>query len=264
MVHLDSAPFPHPARAQGRQYQGQFYSAEKHYSDGTVALYIPSGFRESDGIDFVVHFHGWRNNVARVLAHYRLLEQFDESGRNAILVVPQGPRDAPDSFGGNLEDTGGFRRFMDDVAATLRDRSVLRNPLPEIGTLILSGHSGGYQVMASILDRGGLTGRVKEVWLFDALYASDESFLGWLEHEHGRFVVLYTERGGTKVETERFIASVKQLGLPSFIGTESEVTSAKLEVQQPIFLNSELEHDDVVHANRAFLCLLRTSSLRRI
>jgi hypothetical protein len=264
MTHLDSAPFPHPERAQGREYKGQFYPAQVHYSDSTTAVFVPAGFRETGRIDFVVHFHGWRNNVAHVLEHYQLLEQFELSGRNAILVVPQGPRDAPDSFGGKLEDPGGFQRFMNDVLATLRDRSVLTNRDSALGSVILSGHSGGYQVMASILDRGGLTGQVSEVWLFDALYARADSFLAWLQHQHGRLLDLYTDHGGTKEETERFMTSLKRLGLDYIAGNESEMPPSKLRPRQPIFLHSELEHDAVMQGNRAFLRMLQSSFLSGI
>src|SRR5262249_45625656 len=109
-----SAPFPHPKRAEGHTYKTEFFSAADHYNDRTVAIFIPKGFRETGTIDFGVHFHGWRNHVDEVLRRYQLLEQMAESGRNAVLVVPQGPRDAPDSFGGKLEDPDGFRRFMDE------------------------------------------------------------------------------------------------------------------------------------------------------
>ncbi len=37
-----SAPFPHPARAQGRTRQDKFFSAAEHYQDSSVALFIPN------------------------------------------------------------------------------------------------------------------------------------------------------------------------------------------------------------------------------
>ncbi len=94
LAQLASAPFPHPSRAEGHRYNGQLFSAKEHYSDSSVAIFIPKGFRETGKIDFVVHFHGWTNHVERVLDHYKLIEQLAASGRNAVLVVPQGPRDA--------------------------------------------------------------------------------------------------------------------------------------------------------------------------
>src|SRR5262245_30671805 len=59
LTQLVSAPFPHPQRAEGREYHGELFSAQKHYADSPVAIFIPQGFRETGRIDFVVHFHGW-------------------------------------------------------------------------------------------------------------------------------------------------------------------------------------------------------------
>src|SRR5260370_30595309 len=200
VTQLNSAPFPHPLRAEGHRYKDQFFSAKEHYSDNTVAIFIPKGFEPSDRIDFVVHFHGWKNNVEGVLKRYEIVQQLIESRRNAILVVPQGPRDAADSFDGKLEDPDGFKRFMSDVGGILRQKPGFRNDF-SIGRIVLSGHSGGYQVISSILDRGGLSDKVKEVWLFDALYAQTEKFLAWMDKEGGRLLNIYTEHGGTRDET---------------------------------------------------------------
>src|SRR4051794_39964716 len=115
-----SAPFPHPKRADGHKYKDQFLSAKEHYSDSTVAIFIPKAFRETGQVDFVVHFHGWKNNVAGVLSRYKLVEQLVESRRNAVLIIPQGPLNASDSFDGKLEDPDGFKRFMAEVMETLR------------------------------------------------------------------------------------------------------------------------------------------------
>ena len=114
-----SAPFPHPARADGHKYHDEFFSAAEHYSDSTVAVFIPKNFRVTDKIDCVVHFHGWNNTVAGTLEQFKLIEQLGASGRHAILIVPEGPHNAPDSFGGKLEDTNGFARFMDEVKKKL-------------------------------------------------------------------------------------------------------------------------------------------------
>src|ERR1700761_4727904 len=155
LTNFASASFPHPLRAEGHKHNDDFFSAAEHYQDSTVALFVPSGFQPSSKIDFVVHFHGWNNNVTNVLQKYALLDQFTASGRNAILIVPQGPRNADDSFGGKLEDAGGFARFMNEAMQTLRNRGVVTDS--EIGEIVLSGHSGGYQVISSIIACGGMT-----------------------------------------------------------------------------------------------------------
>lgn len=261
LVHLASAPFPHPQRAEGHKYKDQFFSAAEHYTNDTVAIFIPKGFRETGTIDFVVHFHGWQNNVEGVLKRYQLIEQLLASKRNAVLVVPQGPYNASDSFGGKLEDADGFARFMKDVADTLREKSTFANKSFTIGKIILSGHSGGYQVISSIVAHGGLTEHIKEVWLFDALYARTEKFLDWWDKSQGRLIDMYTEHGGTKEETEKLMTTLKQRGTALFAGKDTEATSAKLRENRILFLYSDLAHNDVVDKRENFEQFLETSCL---
>jgi hypothetical protein len=259
-----SAPFPHPKRAEGHRYQEQFFSARDHYSDSSVAIFIPKGFRETGTIDFVVHFHGWGNDVTNALRRYQLPEQFVASGRNAVLVVPQGPRNASDSFGGKLEDSEGFKRFMAEVIATLRQNSALNQKDFALGKIILSGHSGGYEVISSIVDCGGLTDHVKEVWLFDALYAQTGKFLAWSDRGQGRLVNIYTENGGTKRETELMMAGFKQRGTPFFAGKEGGTKPDDLRTNQLVFLYTDLPHNDVVAKHKTFREFLETSCLEEI
>ncbi len=262
LTALASAPFPHPKRAEGHQYKGQRYPAKEHYSDSTVAIFIPRGFRETGKVDFVIHFHGWKNQVTNVLGQYQLIEQLVASGRNAVLVVPQGPRNAPDSFGGKLEDPDGFKRFMADVVETLRQKSALKQKGFAIGQIVLSGHSGGYQVISAIVDHGGLTDRVREVWLFDALYAQTPRFLAWIDRNQGRFIDIYTEHGGTKAPTEQLMATLKARGTPFFTGKEGDAKPADLQSNRLVFLYTDLAHNEVVHKRQEFRDYLKTSCLK--
>ncbi len=261
LARFASAPFPHPARAMGHTYQGKFYSATEHYSDNTVALFIPKGFRETGRVDFVVHFHGWRNTVAGTLTSFHLIEQFVASGKNAVLVVPAGPRDAPDSFGGKLEDPDGFKRFMDEVVATLRARASFSQNGFSISRIILSGHSGGYQVIAGILDRGGLPRNADEVWLFDALYGQTDSFLNWSDRTHGRLLNLYTDHGGTKDESEKLIARLHHRRTTLVATDETVLEADALKTNQFVFIHTDLGHNDVLDKRNEFALFLKTSTL---
>jgi hypothetical protein len=263
LVKLDSAPFPHLQRAEGHKYGAEFFPADKHYQDNTVGIFVPKGFQRAGAVDFVVHFHGWRNHVEKALNHYELIEQFVESGRNAILVVPQGPYDAADSFDGKLEDENGFKRFMQEVMGTLRGHKVIGEE--PIGSIVLSGHSGGYQVISSILAQGGLTEQVREVWLFDALYGRTEKFAKWFEQSpKGRLINIYTAHGGTRAETEKWMEDLKQKSARFLTKKEAELGAEELRKNRLIFIFTELEHDEVPMKHRAFAEYLRTSSLAAI
>jgi len=259
MTNFVSAPFPHSLRAQGHSYRDQFFSAAGHYQDSRVALFIPKDFRPGRDIDFVVHFHGWGNNVSNALVKYQLPEQLAASRRNAILIVPQGPLDASDSFGGKLEDADGFKRFMAEALEVLRQQGIVAKG--GIGHIILSGHSGGYEVISAILARGGLTGKIGEVWLFDALYAKTERFALWFDHHPGRFIDLYTEHGGTKDESEALMTALQGNGVPFFSADETNATAVDLRSHHLVFLFSELPHDQVVQQRETFRHFLETSFL---
>ena len=255
-----SAPFPHPARSQGHFYHTNFFSAAEHYADSTAALFIPRNFRGTDRIDFVVHFHGWNHTVAGALPEYQLVEQFAASGKNAILLVPQGPRNAPDSFGGKLEDTNGFQVFMAEAVAKLRVSGALARTNFEIGNVIISGHSGGYHVMAAILDHGGQP--IREAWLFDALYGGAENFAAWQTSQNGRLLNIYTDHGGTRAETEKLMANYKTRGVSFFAGEETNAVPDNLRTNKMIFLHTDLVHNEVVSKREQFLLLLKTSCLQ--
>ena len=257
-----SAPFPHPLRANGHKYGDTMFSAAEHYNDSHVGIFIPKGFKVGSKIDFVVHFHGWRHNVTNTFEHYKLIQQFVDSKRNAILIVPQGPFDAPDSFDGKLEDPNGFHRFMDEAMETLRKKDGFHDA--KIGDILLSGHSGGYQVISSIVAVGGLTDHVKEVWLFDALYARTEKYMAWFDHSKGRFLDIYTEHGGTKGETEALMKQEKEKSAPFFAGKEAEATAAVLSKNRMVFMFSDLPHDEVMQAHSMFQKFLETSCLKPI
>lgn len=263
VTQMVTAPFPHPKRAEGRHYHDEFFSAKDHYSDSTVALFIPKGFRETGTNDFVVHFHGWGNNVTNVFTRYLASEQLVASKRNAILVVPQGPLNAKDSFDGKLEDPDGFKRFMDEVMVTLRQQSRLKRKDFALGNIIISGHSGGYQVLSSIVDVGGLSSHVKEVWLFDALYAQTDKFLAWYDKYHGRLLNIYTAHGGTKEETEKLMATLKQRGTPFYSAQEADVKPEELRTCEPIFIFTDMVHNDVMDKHHTFQTFLETSCLEK-
>jgi hypothetical protein len=261
MAPFASAPFPHPARAEGHTYDGKHYTAKAHYSDNTVALFIPHGFRETGRVDFVVHFHGWNNTVAGTLGTFHLVEQLVASGKNAVLVVPEGPHDAPDSFGGKLEDADGFKRFMAEVVATLRARAGFTTTDFSVGRIILSGHSGSYHVIAAILDRGGLPKNADEVWLFDALYGQVDSYVNWSDRTHGRLLNLYTDHGGTKEESEKLQARLLARGSTIYAAEETALAADKLKAGQFVFLHTDLAHNDVLNQRNEFTLFLKTSAL---
>ncbi|MEO8056274.1 MAG: hypothetical protein ABI768_14035 [Acidobacteriota bacterium] len=257
----DHAMFPHEKRAAGHTYEGKAYPAGVHYSDRTVAIFVPKGFRAGDATNLVFYFHGWRNNVDDTFAKFRVAEQLAASGVNAVLVLAEGPRNAPDSFGGKLEETGVFASLVSDVLGELKARGVVASTKP--GSIVLGGHSGAYRVMAFILTRGGLTANIREVYLFDALYGQAEKFAHWIDRFPGKLIDIYTAEGGTKDQSRDLMDDLRAWDIPFVSVPESAVTPELLKKNRLVFIDSPLEHNDVVAKNEQFRAYLSASSLPR-
>src|SRR6478735_4657570 len=113
--------FPDTARARGHDYNGKHYDVATSYSDSSVLIYVPKQFSANEKINMVFWFHGWGNSIDSAVKQYQLLEQFDASGRNAVFVFPEGPKNAPDSYGGKLEQPKVFQALVKEVAKKLSD-----------------------------------------------------------------------------------------------------------------------------------------------
>lgn len=219
---FSSAPFPHRERINGHTYDEKTYSAQEHYSDSSVAIFIPKGFKATEKIDFVVYFHGWNNNIDSACGRFNLIEQFSESNKNAIFVFPEGPKNSPDSYGGRSEDKNGLKNLIDDVLKYLQENGKLKSI--KVGNIVLAGHSGAYRVISFCLMRGGLTQNILDVILFDAFYGQTEKFVHWIENFDGRFINIYTDNGGTKDETESLMDDLAAWEIPYF---NTEVISTR-------------------------------------
>ena len=257
--HLSSAPFPHPRRAAGHTYAKRHYPADKHYSDSSVAIFIPMGYRPTDSLDMVLHLHGWRRTLDTALQTHRLPQQLAQSGKNAILVVPQGPCHAPDSYAGKLEDAGGLKRFVEEIADVLFRESRVKTRI--IGKVILSAHSGGYEGVAFSLMRGGIPDKVREVYLFDALYGETEKFAYWVDHFNGKMINIYTDSGGTRWDSEAFMQDLDGWNVSYCAKPEPALAFSDLQRNRLIFIHSDLDHEGVVFRRSQFREFLRASCL---
>ncbi|MEO6912774.1 MAG: hypothetical protein ABI182_01970 [Candidatus Baltobacteraceae bacterium] len=245
-MHLASAPYPHKSR---------------HYTDNTVAVCIPPHYRQTDTVDFIVHFHGWHNWVAHLLPEYRLPQQLDASGLNAILIVPQGPLNAPDSGFGKLElDGNGFADFIGDVIAHLNASGKLRTQT--IGNVVLTAHSGGYGGAGGVLTRGGLNEKISDVILFDSAYGYYDAFANWTTSapEHHLLSVFTddTSTGNTA------LMGMIQAPTPNiYVRLAKDMTQNNLETRAPTFiLTTDVAHDELMQQFSWFKLFLRSTALK--
>ena len=259
---LGTAPFPDSIRAEGYTYNGQYFSAKEHYSDSSVAVFVPSGFKAGNETDIVVYFHGWNNNIDSALIEFNLIEQFAAANKNALFIFPEGAKNAPDSYGGKLEGKGAFKLFIEELFTRLVKDNVIKTK--KIGKIILAGHSGGYHVIAFIVLHGGLTNKIKEIYLFDGLYGKMTKYIYWIENSDGRFIDIFTENGGTKMNSENFMTELGGKNIPYFYTNESNLKMDDLRNHRIIFIYSDLSHNQVVSKREQFKKFLSSSCLNEI
>ena len=254
---LKNGLFPHPKRADGHTYQNKKFPYNPHYQDSSVLVFIPKDYHFSKKTDIVVHFHGWYNHLDSVVAQFKLIEQFAAAHPNALLVLPQGPKDAPDSFGGKLEEKDGFKKFIAEVLDSVGHAKTIKNLVPR--HIILSGHSGAYRVMSFILLQGGMPENVKEVWLFDGLYGQLEKYGVWLQQKNARLINFYTQEGGTFSTSLDFATDMEAWHLKFWQGNEKDLTDEMLRGNQIFNIFTPLEHNEVLAKTEMFRRLVKTS-----
>jgi hypothetical protein len=262
LTQFSSTPFPHPERINGYAYDDKTFSAQEHYSDSSVAIFIPKGFKQTEKTNFVVYFHGWNNNIDSACAQFNLIEQFCESNKNAIFVFPEGPKNSPDSFGGKLEEKDGLKNLVDDVVMFLRKNTKFKST--KVGSIILAGHSGAYRVISFCLMRGGYTKNISDVILFDALYGQTEEYVHWIENCKGRFINIYTDNGGTKYETENLMQDFDAWEIRYLKTEERNLKLKDLTNNRLIFIHTDLTHNEVISFRKQFRDYLKTSNLTSI
>ena len=250
--------FPDSARAAGHLYDSVLYSATEHYMDSSVMLVVPKNLKPFKKVDLFFWFHGWHNNIDTAAVFYALVRQFVASHRNAVLVLAETAKNAPDSYGGKLEKPGMFKALVNDVMAELKTNKVISSKAKP-GSIALGGHSGAYRVIANILQNGQQP--VQEVFLFDALYAELDKYMAWIKQaKHNHFVHWFTNHGGgTDAMSDTLMAQLTSQHIAYTLVEEAAVTPAIIKANKILFVHSPREHNVIINNPDDFELLLEGS-----
>lgn len=235
ILRLPGSMFPHRSRG---------------FTDDRTLAFVPSTLREGATVDVIVHYHGHGAETVSDFRRRLLADQLVASGLQAVILAPQGPLRAADSGGGKHEEAGGLNRFVSQgYGALVQDGVLPRGALP--GRVILSGHSGGYRVIAAGLERGGV--EVAEVWLHDGLYGQFESFFTWAQKPGKRLISTHTPRGGVRGHNIALARRLRAAGVP-VVETMEGLRGARVAI-----VAAPEGHHDVTHSPRRFEAFARTS-----
>jgi hypothetical protein len=254
----NNTSFPDSARGHGYTYDSSFYGASEHYNDNSVLLIIPRHLKRKGKIDLIFWFHGWNNSVDTAMKFYEIEKQFIASKRNAILVMAETAKNAPDSYGGKLENPGVFKALVTDIMVKLKEHRIV-NQKSGPGNIVLAGHSGAYRIIAFILEKGKVP--VEEVYLFDALYSQTDKFMSWIQQdkEH-HFVNWYTNHGGGTDEMSiKMMHQLRDDSLSYTLIEEQSLNSTYVKRNRILFVHSMREHNVIINRPDNLKLLLENS-----
>ena len=200
------------------------------YSDNRVLLAMPEDFKGHRNPTLIVFLHGNESILERdVLERQQVPAQVIAANINAFLVVPQFAVDALDSNSGNFAEKKYFTKFIKESAAQAsewQNNKRLDYQLKH-APIILMAYSGGYLAAANILEKGGVSNRVKGVILLDALYGQEAVFAKWLRFNHRKsfFFSAYTKPAQASNELLQNILREKrikfEMGMPESLPRNS-------------------------------------------
>jgi hypothetical protein len=198
-----------------RSYGGHVYWQNETYNDNRVLVHVPENFDARKPGVIVVFFHGNGATLERDVRDRQLVpQQISDSGVNAVLLAPQFAVDAADSSAGKFWQPGGFKRFMEESAGHLARLYGDPNAAKAFANMpiVIVGYSGGFLPTAWSLDVGGVTNRVRGVFLLDAVYGQLDKFAAWIENNRtGFFISSYTHY--TKRHDDELMAMLKENGI---------------------------------------------------
>jgi len=244
-IYSQYSMFPDSLRnAMPRIYNGKTYTAAEHYNDSSAFIFVPDYFDKSKPFHVVCWFHGWNNCIDSALVQYRLIEQFYAAHLNAIFILPEGPKNSPDSYAGKFERPAIFNAFIQEVRNNLIQQKLLL-PTNQSFDLIYAGHSGAYHAIANLLLNASYP--CKGVLLFDALYAEPEKFAMYVQmHPLCKLINIYTDNGGTFQNSKNFITEMAAWRWKYTDREEIDFMKTDVRNNQAVFLHSKMQHNDVV------------------
>lgn len=198
-----------------RSYGGRVYWQNETYNDSRVLVHVPETFDARKPGVIVVFFHGNGATLERDVRDRQLVpQQISDSGVNAVLLAPQLAVDAADSSAGKFWQPGGFKRFIEESTSHLarlygdpKSAQAFAN-MP----IVIIGYSGGFLPTAWSLEVGGISDRVRGVFLLDAVYGELDKFASWIEKNRtGFFVSSYTRY--TKPRDQELMAMLRNKGI---------------------------------------------------
>ncbi len=164
-----------------------------------TGIFVPDNYKVSTEVDMILWLMGHHDNQEYPPSltiddywfkypHFKFREFVNAGNKNVILVAPSL---GPSSQSGNLTDSGGLSRFLDQVLAALQAYGPFPS-VPSLGNLVIACHSGGGSPMLQIAKTSQLySDNIKQLWGFDCLYGDvEDSWLQWAQQNSTKLLLI--------------------------------------------------------------------------
>ncbi len=123
--------------------------------------------------EVIVYVHGYWENVDQIWRNHHLAEQFRQSGRQALFVLPEAPLENADNV---------HWPNLRELLQAIRNTGIR---VPQ-GPVTAIGHSGAYRTLVSWLGESIL----RQVILIDGLYANEDAFANYVQQKRGQLIMV--------------------------------------------------------------------------
>jgi hypothetical protein len=151
------------------------------------AVYVPPAVKSLDKVNVILFLHGDKVRINRshfTIREYLALPQMplrqglNISGRPFILIAPTLGADADTEFGDLGKRIDDYLDLMMTHLYQLGPPEYAPPSPPKIGDLVITGHSGGFGPIRSILSNiSRYKQNIREIWGFDIMYGNTAHFL---------------------------------------------------------------------------------------
>ena len=129
---------------------------------GPIHVWTPPNYDRATALT-VVFVHGYNTNVDTAWTEYKLQEQFEHSGLNALFIACTAPRSKTEGV-----QWASLTNLLTAVKLGIDQE------LPA-GKLVAAGHSAAYRTLVNWLPNPALSTLV----LLDAAYGEEDQFMAW-------------------------------------------------------------------------------------
>lgn len=239
--------WPVAARAEAAEHDAVLGGDHWRFAtpNGAVHVWRPTGY-DAPTAGLVIYVHGHGDTADSAFTRHRLAQQFRESGRNALFVVPEAQGDGEAEI--PWESLGALLR------ATAAATGVARPP----GPLVVVGHSGAYRTLVAWLGHAA----IEHLVLLDALYAEDAAFLGWLEggRARGRRKLTIVSRT-TRKHVLGFLAGIGDAVTVKRIPADWAKLGKRERTARVVHFRSQYDHMGIVTSGKVIPLMLRRTAL---